>query len=184
MDPRRFKSIFFVVIVSIALFLAGFIISSGIGAELLNNTVSGLNAKVGSHFVSHYARIWESGRHYFLLPEKDYAEYGINGFSIRMIVPVFLNAIFHILFQPVFLCVFSPQVVLNIVMLPFALYGAVKYFTRVPLIIAAFIIISFYAGIHGVVVEALIRHGMICELIYILIGSAGFTGLITKSLSS
>jgi fumarate reductase subunit C len=183
MAQSYLRNIFFICTVSVAIFLAGYLLSSGIAADLLGSAVSYVKAEVGSYFWNHCARLETGGRHYFLLPEKGYTDYIIKGFSLTMIFQVFFNTLFNLLFQPVFLCAFSPQVILNIIILPFSLYGAVKYFSRVPIVIITFFAVSFYMGIYGAAIEALIRHGMVCELIYILIGSAGLADLITKSLS-
>ena len=90
---------------------------------------------------------------------------------------------YNVLFQPQFLCIFTPQVILNYGLFPFFILGAIKYFTKVPIIVLVFLAMSVYAGLYGSMIESLVRHRMVCDLIYILIGIAGFTDWATKNLS-
>ena len=97
-----------------------------------------------------------------------------------MILPISLNALFNSLFQPIFLCIFTPQVVLNYVLFPFFIYGTIMYFKKLSLMIFFFFIYSIYIGMNGSITEPLIRHRMTCELIYLLIALAGFEGWIIR----
>ena len=127
--------------------------------------------------------IYPDARHYFLLPENRYLEFHRKGFSPELLLAVLFNALFNSLFQPLFLCILTPQAVLNFFLFPFFLYGGIKYFRRLPLMILIFFGMSIYSALYGSVVEALVRHRISCELIYLLIGLAGFINWTEKNLS-
>ncbi len=170
-------------IILLAIFFIGFALSSGIilrGAKKVSDRVMpGLSARFSHHILTLGA---VDAKHYFLLPAGGYSkELFTQPLAPAVLASILGNSIFHILFQPVFLCPFTPQVIINLVLLPFFLYGAVKYFKKVWLMLAIFIVMSFQVGIYDSGIEALIRHGMSCELLYLLIGVAGFTGWITKN---
>lgn len=162
---------------------------------LLSNPV--LLWDLGKHFLAEMRQeIWDyaqqtitkvmgypNARHYFLLPEGGYLEFQKEGVSFKMALAILSNALFNSLFQPIFLCIFTPQAILNYILFPFFLYGAIRYFRKLPIMILFFIAFSLYIGIRASIVESLIRHRMSCELIYLLIGLAGFTDWIREGLS-
>lgn len=169
-------------VILLVVFFIGFALSSGIiqdGAKRLSDRVMpGLKERLSHHILT---LVVVDAKHYFLLPVGGYSkELFTQPLSPVVLASILGNSIFHVLFQPVFLCPFTPQVIINLVLLPFFLYAVVKYFKKVWLMLAIFIVMSFQVGIYDSGIEALIRHGMSCELIYLLIGLAGFTGLITR----
>jgi hypothetical protein len=137
---------------------------------------------IKERFYHHISTLEVDAKRYFLLPAGSYSiELFTQPLSFAVLAGILVNSIFNILFQPVFLCPFTPQVILNVILLPFFLYGAVRYFRKTWPLLIIFTVVSFQIGIYDSGIEALIRHGMSCELIYLLIGLAGFTGWITRS---
>ncbi len=120
-------------------------------------------------------------KHYYLLSDDEFIEFYKNGISWRLAVSATGNALFNVLAQPVFPCVFTPQVFLNVVLLPFFIYGAVLNFKKVPIMIICCLVLAVYVGLRDSIIESLIRHRMPCELIYLSIGLAGFTRWITRN---
>jgi len=180
------------------IFLAGYLLSSGQLASFINRGVSMAASRIDISIAYDKMRYWiyPDASQFFKLPDGEYARlypYSLSTaakeftraystpVSFAIAVTVLSNALFNALFQPVFLCVFTPQAALNYLLFPFFLYGSLKYFMKVPLMIIFFFICMVSIGLNNSVTEALIRHRMTCELIYILIGLAGFTGWITKS---
>lgn len=181
--PISIKRITCLLIVILIIFdIAYFSISNSLSLHvfLQDQLTSGIKCLINKHC----ANIFVNARHYLLLPEGGYDE---TLFTLPLSFPVIArmisNAIFNVIFQPLFFCIFTPQVILNYFIFPFFIYGAIRYFTRVPIIILAFLGLSVYVGFNGSIVESLIRHRMICDLIYLLIGTAGFIDVISKNLS-
>lgn len=177
------KSISLQIFVIAALFAVGFALSTGILSgvyhTLAGKFVDDIEESIFHHTLTLVSR--EDVRHYFLFPEGEYAGWIFaQPPSVAVFASVFFYSIFNMLFQPVFLCVFTPQVILNVVAFPFFLYGSVRYFRKVWPLLLSFVLITFRIGIYDSSVEALMRHGMICELFYLMIGSAGFAGWIAK----
>jgi len=123
---------------------------------------------------------YPNATHYFILPQGKYFEYIEFGLNPRTLFQTLLNAIFNFMFQPIFLCLFTPQTVLTYLIFPFFIYGSVVYFRKVPLMIIFFFGFGLYLGMRDSVVESLVRHRMVCDLIYLSIGTAGFTRWITE----
>lgn len=179
-----FKRYVYIIASFLMIFAIGFSITTGLISASLDVIKNSLIAKIGYCVIYHTTTLEREARHYFLLPQGAYSvDIHLKPLSAYLAAAASLNALFNSLFQPLFLCIFTPQALLNLLLFPFFLYGAIKYFKRVPVMILVFFIVYIYVGLYGSVIEALIRHRMSCELIYLLIGIAGFTGLITENLS-
>lgn len=169
----------------VIIFVIGFSTTSGLLFHSFDALKNAFVSKIGECIFYHSTSFDREARHYFLLPEGGYnAAFYIKPLLFYTIAGLIFNALFNALFQPMFFCIFTPQVLLNLLLFPFFLYGAIKYFKKVPIMILVFFVVYIYVGLYGSVVEALIRHRMSCELIYLLIGVAGFTSLITEKLLS
>jgi hypothetical protein len=176
---------FYFSMISAAVFLFAFGLSSGLFGEIMRHGEEMALPRLANILKYHYNTllIYPDARHYLLLPEGGYVGLSSTGFVRGVVFALLSSALFNALFQPIFLCVLTPQAVLNYLLFPFFIYGAIKYFKKVWPIVFFFIIFSVYIGLSGSVVEPLVRHRMPCELIYISIGVAGFTRWITGRLS-
>jgi len=176
----RFRVISITVLFLLAAFLAGFVVSSGIFEKVLNYNLyekfPALKAVV--YAAASKFEMYKEARRYSAYP-KGPAAYK-KTITCKNFVIIAFNGIFHAIFEPLFICAFTPQVVLNFILFPFFLYGAIRYFTRVPIIILTFITIAVYVGMRNVYVESLIRHRIPCDFLYVLIAIAGLRGLITE----
>jgi len=144
-------------------------VKSGIGAFDLK--IKGILLK----YVNVFTVYNDKPRYHFLFPPGTYSKsYVLKNISHTTAFPVLFNAFFNSVFQPLFLCVFTPQVVLVYALFPFFLYGCLRYFKKVPLMVIFFIWYSVFIGLKQPVVEALVRHRLSCELLYLSIGLAGF----------
>ena len=178
----RLKSREIFLLGGIAVFISAFLLSS----SLLHEFTGPVKDKVFSmadgfayrHFNNFY--IYPDSRFYFLFTQNDGLQFHEKGISFDIICSMATNALFNSLFQPVFFCIFTPQVILNYALFPFFLYGVVAYFRKIPIAIIFLFIFYVYIGLRNNVVEPLIRHRMSCELIYLLLGLAGLTGWITR----
>lgn len=180
--PKRYL---FYLAIAFVLLLIGFMLSSGIAVNLATKTLDkvmpDIKLRLGHHIMT---LVIDGAKRYFLFPMGHYTkELYTEPLSFAIVGTILGNSIFNILFQPVFLCPFTPQVILNALLFPFFLYGAFRYLKKTWLMLIIFVVLAFYIGVYDSGVEALIRHGMSCELIYLLIGLAGFTGWITKNSS-
>jgi len=176
------RKIFIWSVLVIGIPLAGYAVSSGILGDLSVRAGGIIVSEFRSLVDYHCFHLQREGRHYFLLPDAGYTPAFVSGnWSAGSVISIIGNAFLNFIFQPVFLCVFTPQVVLNIILFPFFIYGAYKYFNKVPVLIVLFLSMGLYISIYGSIVEALIRHRMPCELIYIMIGLAGFARSITEN---
>lgn len=159
-----------------------YMVFSGAVSHIISEKIERSMPDIKERLYHHILTLQVDARHYFLFSP---GEYKIDLFteplSIRSIATILYNSAFSLLFQPVFLCPFTPQVIINLVLLPFFIYASVRYFHRVFILLAVFVMTTFQIGIYDSGVEALIRHGMLCELIYLLIGTAGFSDLILKN---
>lgn len=174
--------IYYIAIALLVCFIA-FALSSGIAGDISKKISKKLMPGIKYRLYHHIGNLEVSAKHYFLLPSGWYVkELFTEPLSTEVLMSMFFNSVFNILFQPVFLCPFTPQVILNVVLAPFFIYGAVRYFGKVWPLLILFLVLSFQIGTYDSVVEALVRHGMSCELIYLMIGLAGFTGWTAKSL--
>lgn len=177
-----YKKILRYVCIALLLLSIGFALSSGLALNLSKDLSDKLLSVLKERLFHHILTLEVDAKHYFLFPTGSYSiELFTQPLSFTVLMSILINSIFNILFQPVFLCPFTPQAILNLVLFPFFLCGIVRYFRKAWLMLIIFVSISFHIGIYDAGVESLLRHGMSCELIYLLIGSAGFTGLITKS---
>jgi hypothetical protein len=179
------KRIFYFILAGLLLFILGFLLSSGLFSDFIKYGTEKVNTEIKKGII-HQANaisLYPQAKHYMLLPPDSYLKFYTKGLSFTMFFTILTNALFNALFQPIFISIFTPQVILNYMLFPFFIYGAIKYFKRVPLMVFVFLGISVYIGLHNAVIESLIRHRLSCELIYLLIGLAGFTGWITESLS-
>lgn len=176
--------IFSVIILSLVIFSIAFLLSSGLvvskGRSLVDQQVLKIKATISHHI--NVFDIYPNTRYYFLVPENRYLEFNEKRLSPELLLAVLFNALFNSLFQPLFLCVLTPQAILNFFLFPFFLYGAIKYFRRLPIMILIFFWMYIYSALRSPIVEALVRHRMSCELIYLLIGLAGFINWTEKNL--
>ncbi|MBN2452734.1 MAG: hypothetical protein JXB40_00540 [Candidatus Omnitrophica bacterium] len=176
------RNAFSCILIALVVLFIGFSLSSGMVTRALEVISDRTMAGIQVRFLHHISNLEVTAKHYFLVPTGSYLkELLMEPIPLAMLAQILANSVFNILFQPVFISPFTPQVVLNLVAFPFFLYGAVRYFGRTWFLLIIFIMISFQIGIYDSVVEALIRHGMPCELIYLLIGAAGLAGWITKN---
>lgn len=175
------KEIIYVTAVAIVV-VCCYMIFSGAVSDMIHEKIERSMPDIKERLYHHILTLQVDARHYFLFPP---GEYRIDLFTRPLSVPamatIVYNSAFSLLFQPVFLCPFTPQVIVNLVLLPFFIYAAVRYFHRVFILLAVFVMTTFQIGIYDSGVEALIRHGMLCELIYLLVGTAGFADLISKN---
>ena len=184
------KGAFRYVCIVLAVFLIGFTLSSGLLHDFLTKAVTEITAEFKRDIGRHCHTLWiypfqKSKWHYFLLPEGAYTvAFYTTPLSLSTIVTIISNSMLNVLFQPLFFCALTPQTIFNCLLFPFFLYGAIKYFKKVPIMILICLGAYAYIGIHNSVVEPIIRHRMSCELIYLLIGLAGFINLITGRSSS
>lgn len=179
-----FKRHIYIIASFLIIFAIGFSIRTGLISTSFDAIKNKLIARIGYCVIYHTTTLEREARHYFLLPQGAYGiDIYLKPLSAYLAAAASLNALFNSLFQPLFLCIFTPQILFNLLLFPFFLYGAIRYFKRLPIMILVFFIVYIYTGLYGSVIEALIRHRMSCELIYLLIGVAGFTGLITENLS-
>ena len=179
------RKIFFLIICVFVFFL-GFSITSQFITEFNKKALAILNIKLKPYFNIQLARfsIYPDAKYYFLLTEsRDYFVLYTKGISWKMFFTILLNSLSNAFFQPVFLSVFILQTILYIGLFPFFVWGVVKYFKKVPFIVFGFFLVYFYIGLGSTFVESLIRHRLSCELVYLLIGIAGFINWITKELS-
>jgi len=176
----RFNVISITILFLLFAFLAGFAVSSGIFEKVLNyNLYEKFPAlKTVVCTAASKFEMYKEARRYSAYPDGPGA-YKKN-INYKNFVIIAFNGIFHTIFEPLFICVFTPQTILNFALLPFFLYGTVRYFSRVPIIILTFIAIATYVGMRNVYVESLIRHRILCDFLYVLIAIAGLRGLITE----
>ncbi len=184
------KNAFRYISIALVVLFIGIALSSG----LLHDSLSKANTYIMTGFKYHLERhcnsFWvypfqDSRWHYFLLPEDAYtAAIYTTPLSLSIVVTIVINSLFNTLFQPLFICALTPQTVFNCLLFPFFLYGAIRYFKKIYIMIFVLLGMYVYIGIYGSVVEPIIRHRMSCELIYLLIGLAGFISLITGRSSS
>jgi hypothetical protein len=176
------KNVLSYISIALVIFFIGFALSSGLALDISKKFSDRVAPDIKNRLCHHISTLEVDAKHYFLLPAGSYTiELYTRSLSYTTLAIILINSIFNILFQPVFFCVFTPQVILNAVLLPFFLYAAVRYFKKVWPLLTLFCILSFQIGVYDSGVEALIRHGMSCELIYLLVGIAGFTGWIARS---
>lgn len=180
--PISLRNVIRFTMIALTVFVIGFMLSSGIAFDLSKKVSDKVIFELTKRFHHHIFTLEVvDAKHYFLLPIGRYTiELHAKPLSLVVLAGILANSIFNILFQPVFLCPFTPQVILNAALFPFFLYGAVRYFKKAWPLLVLFIILSFLIGAYDSVIEPLIRHGMSCELIYLLVSSAGFTGWIVK----
>lgn len=184
------KSILYCACIALVVFVIGFALSSGLLHDFLTKVITGITAEFKIYIERHCSTLWvhsfqKSRWHYFLLPEGAYtAAFYTTPLSLLTVGTVLSNSLFNTLFQPLFICALTPQTVFNCLLFPFFLYGAVKYFKRIYIMIFVLLGMYVYIGFYSSVVEPIIRHRMSCELIYLLIGLAGFVNLITGRSSS
>ena len=165
-------------------FIAGFFLSVVSSHQFFNNSIHHIVFGIRNSIYHHCISLESGARHYFLFPEGGYSiEIFSKPLSLFTVFIAITNAFLNMFFQPMFLCVFTPQVIVNYILFPFFLYGMIRYFAKVPLMVLSFFFLCFYAGLYDSLVEPLLRHGMVCELIYLSIGIAGFTGWITSGSS-
>ena len=180
-----------IIILAAAIFIEAFLFSSGLLEELTDSAILAtsmvsyaLKAKIKTRLVSHvtaFSVFEDRPKYHFILPNEEHSiSYVLNNITLKTFFPILENALFNSIFQPVFLCIFTPQVVLTYILFPFFLYGCFKYYRKVPIMIIFFIAYCVYMGLRQPVVEALIRHRLSCELIYISISLAGFFRLIER----
>ncbi|MFH1868347.1 MAG: hypothetical protein ABH843_05195 [Candidatus Omnitrophota bacterium] len=184
------KNILYCVCAALVVLLIGFSLSSGMLHDSLAKAAAGIKAEFTYNINRHCQTLWvysfqKSRWHYFLLPEGAYtAAFYTTPLSLATIAVILANSTFNAMFQPLFLCALTPQAIFNCLLFPFFLYGTVKYFRKVPIMILVCLGIYVYIGTYSSIVEPIIRHRMSCELIYLLIGLAGFINLITGRSSS
>ena len=175
---------------AVAIFTLAFLLSgapsdlSGHASKFIKTGIGAFDLKIKDTLVKYvnvFAIYDDRPRYHFIFPPGTYSKsYVLKNISHRTVFPILLNAFFNSLFQPLFLCVFTPQVVLVYALFPFFLYGCIRYFKKVPIMVVFFIWYSIFIGLKQPVVEALIRHRLSCELVYISIGLAGFFYLMRR----
>lgn len=184
------KNTFRYICVTLVVLVIGFVLSSGLLHDFLTKAATSVTVEFTNYINQHCRTFWvyafqSSKWHYFLLPEGAYtAAFYTTPLSLSTVVTVVSNSLFNTLFQPLFICALTPQTVFNCLLFPFFLYGAVKYFKKIYFMIFVLLGMYVYIGMYSSVVEPIIRHRMSCELIYLLIGLAGFVSLITGKSSS
>lgn len=160
----------------------GFLISSGIVSGLFERALDWVTPRIEARLYAHLNvfTIYSKARYFFILPGNLHVKSLAYGMPVGIFLDVATNAAVNAFFQPLFLCVFTPQTILSYILFPFFLYGSVKYFRKVPLMIIFGIFCFFYIGLRQPVAEALIRHRLTCELIYFSVGLAGLSYLMQR----
>ena len=180
--PILARKILHHVLVMLVILAIGFALSSGMATDTAKRLSDRVMSDAQSRLHHHILNLQVDAKHYFILPSGCYKKELYTQPLAFAILPVILaNSVFNILFQPVFICPFTPQAIVNALLLPFFLYGSVKYFKRVWPLLVILAVMSFQIGIYDSIVEPLMRHGMSCELIYLLIGLAGFASWTAKT---
>lgn len=181
--PTFMINIFRHVIIVLLVLVLGFAFSSNLVHDASRKIIDKIMIGIEQRLYHHITTLGlVDAKHYFVIPPEGYGiELCKHSLSLATLAVVCGNSIFNLIFQPVFFCSFTPQAILNIIFFPFFLYGAVRYFKKTWIMLIIFIALSCQIGMYDSAVEALIRHGMSCELIYLLISTAGFAGWITKS---
>lgn len=179
------KKIPFLLLIPIIVFTCGFLLSSGFFTKFAAYA-SGMFLFKVERLLYHNLLMFPMypyATHYFIIPDGASWYFFAKGLTPGFMLAVIPNIFYNALFQPLILCVFTPQVILNYALFPFFLYGAFKYFKKVPVMIIGLLAIYAYVALYSSIIEPLIRHRISCELIYILIGLAGFINLTTEKLS-
>ena len=181
------KRMLAILLISAIIFSAGFAISTGFVHYLSAKIYEG----VKHEFVRDLYRnclslrtfsFQKSRWHYFLLPEGAYKpDLYTTPLAPATVAIIIFNSFFNTLCQPLFPCLLTPQALFYCLLFPFFVLGSIKYFKNVPLIILLILVAYAYTGIYSIsVIESIVRHRMSCELLYLLIGLAGLTDLITE----
>lgn len=178
---RAFKPIVWVLLLVCILGALGFLWSSGSLTTFSRSAFSRAADTFDALVAYHCTMLGRDARHYYLLSQDMYAHVpSVRDMPAAAVITIAAKALFNALFQPFFLCAFTPQVILAVALFPFFIFGTIRYGKKIPLAIGIFFGVALYTALHGSVVEALVRHRMACELIYYLVGTAGLTGWITK----
>lgn len=163
-------------------FIAGIIFFLLMSTDILKEVEQYGKKQLNDYLYFHLRRyeLYIESKHFHIVPEGSSRAHIEQGPSFGILASMLINGAVNFIFQPLFVSVFMPQVLLNFFLLPFFIYGCVKYFTKVPFLIILFFMTATYAIFYAVIVEPLIRYRLSCEMLYILIGVAGFINLITK----
>ena len=177
------KRKFYIAASFIMIFFAGYAFSSGLFQKADTLASDKLKSQTEAIMTRHLRNLYlyPGAKNYFLVSEPDYSKFINEGPSLGIFITIFFSAIFNVIFQPVFLSVLTPQSILNYLLFPFFLFGAVRHFKKIWFLLVVYLLMAFYVGTRGSVVEVLVRHRMVCDLIYLLIGLAGFTTWIGES---
>ena len=185
MRPGSKRSICLSMSIVLLLGLAFLVISGSLSA-FTSHSMERIAPRVIKIVRPHIASIcsYPHAKRYLTLPEGRYYSLFLGNLSFSTMTQILINSLFNSFFQPLFICVFTPQVIMNYILFPFFLFGIFKYFKKVPLLIITCFAMYLYLGMRDTIVESLIRHRMSCEQIYLLVGVAGFINWITRSSSS
>lgn len=178
------KNIWRYLFLAILLFIVGFSLTSGLLSKFADYALNEIAEKSELYFIAEFNKIdsYPDVTYYLLLPPKKYSEFYASGLSPAILCTMLINVLFNFLFQPVFLCALTPQVILTVLLFPFFIWGVIKYFKKVPIMILVFFCIALFVGLNGTIVERLIRHRLSCELMYLLLGLAGLVSWTTEKL--
>ena len=83
------------------------------------------------------------------------------------------SVILNLMAQPLFLCVLTPQSVLNMIVFPFFLKACVQHYRKFTIWIMWIAVYGTFVTIYDGVSESLVRHRMAIELFYYAIGVVG-----------
>lgn len=97
----------------------------------------------------------------------------------RSVVGLILSSLHNVILQPTFLCIFTPQAILALVMLPFFIYGIIIYRNKYTIMIMVFIVMGIAISINNSLTEALIRHRLCIEMIYYSIAIKSLSKLLS-----
>ncbi len=173
----------YTIISFVVVFIFAFSLSSGLFSKAATPTLDKLWKLTHKIFREHSNSLiaYPNAHHYFLFTrEFEYLKIYRQDLSPQLIFNAVINALVNVLLQPMFLCIFTPQTILNFILFPFFLYGIIRYFKKLPVMILFLFIFSAFIGMRDAIVEALVRHRMVCDQIYLLIGIAGLKGWITE----
>ena len=83
----------------------------------------------------------------------------------------------NLIAQPLFLCILTPQAVLNVLILPFFILALVRHYRKFNKWLLWIIVYGVFITKYNGVSESLIRHRMSIELFYYAIGMVGVCSL-------
>ena len=120
--------------IGIGVIAFSFLLSSGLFSDFLASSFKKIESGI-LYIASYHLNIFNTypaARRTFIFQETGYTELFNRGLVPIAFFNLILNGMLNILFQPLMLCIFTPQVILNFILFPFFLYGVFVHFRRIP----------------------------------------------------